>query len=301
MAKQGSGGIAWTDETWNPVSGCTKVSKGCAKCYAERVWSRLSAPGQPYAGRRFIDVQCHPERLDMPLRWKKPRKVFVNSMSDLFHEAVPDSFIDQVFAVMTIAKRHQFQVLTKRPERMRAYMLRLSKSAAILDHAARTLGFTFKFLGQYMVTWPIPNIWLGVSAEDQAAADERIPLLLETPAAVRFVSYEPTLGPLDLRNIHQGGNCWINALTGDWSAYNPIGVNFTKPASWKHLDWLIVGSESGSKARSYDLDWFRSILHQCRAADVPLFVKQITRPSYGSKIPFESWPRDLQIREWPRV
>jgi len=200
--------IQWTDATWSPVSGCSKVSAGCKHCYAERDWPRLAKnPKSPYFGRDFTDVRCHPERLDQPLRWRKPRRIFVNSMSDLFHESVPDSFIDEVFAVMSRCgddttprfdafDAHQFQVLTKRPARMRRYMEDEIRGSAV---CARRL----KYRGGSLIEWPPPNVWLGVSVEDQATADERIPILLQTPAAVRFVSAEPLLNPVDLSQ-------WLN-------------------------------------------------------------------------------------------
>lgn len=250
-------------ETWNPVTGCSKVSQGCKHCYALREWPRLAAnpKATAYFGREFTDVACHPERLDAPLRWTKPRKVFVNSMSDLFHEDVPDAFIDQVFAVMALAKRHTFQVLTKRPERMLRYMTRLSKSAKLLDDAARTVGYTLEFQGQYLVSWPIQNVWLGVSVEDQAAADERIPLLLRTPAAVRWISAEPLLGEVDLRRIVMpDGDALGSALYNDGESAG--------------LDWVVVGGESGPKARTMHPAWVRGLRDQCAAAGVAFLMKQ---------------------------
>ncbi len=209
MADQRNGGIAWTDETWNPVTGCTRVSEGCRNCYAERVFPRAYANQNVPAARsnsvientgirprRFTDVVCHPDRLEQPLHWRKPRRVFVNSMSDLFHESVPDEFIDQVFKVMAHAPKHTFQILTKRPERMRRIV------PVIRNHYPDRLD----------------HVWLGVAVEDQATAVERIPLLLQTPAAVRFVSIEPMLGPVDLSK-------WL-------------------PPSNPHLDWVICGGES---------------------------------------------------------
>lgn len=254
--------IPWTDASWGPVTGCTKVSQACKHCYAERNWPRL-AHLPIYAGRAFTDVACHPERLDQPLRWQRPRMIFVNSMSDLFHEDVPDEFIDRVFAVMALARQHTFQVLTKRPERMLAYLTRLGKSAKLLDEAARTVGYTFEFKGQYLVSWPISNVWLGVSIEDQKTADERIPLLLRTPAAVRFVSAEPLLEPVSFR--------WVK--WHDYSSREP-GFEHGHLDGLKGIDWVIVGGESGPKARLMHPDWARKLRDECRQASVPFFFKQ---------------------------
>jgi protein gp37 len=189
--------IEWTDATWSPVTGCTKVSEGCRHCYAETMAKRF------WGDRHFGDVQCHPDRLEQPLRWRKPRRVFVNSMSDLFHPAVPDDFIDRVFAVMALCPQHTFQVLTKRPERMRAWFdggehLRMTRCFRNFQHYTKPVG-----------PWPLPNVWLGVSVEDQATADERIPVLLDTPSALCFVSAEPLLGEIDLGMwlLGGGGRC----------------------------------------------------------------------------------------------
>ena len=224
--------IAWTDKTWNPTTGCSKVSQGCKNCYAERIFHR------PYPGRAFTDVRCHPERLDQPLRWRKPRRIFVNSMSDLFHEDVPDQFICDVFTIMRdagVERGHVFQVLTKRPERM--------------------LAFAKRYVDIY--TAPQPRVWLGVSVEDQATADERIPLLLQTPAAVRFVSYEPALGPVDFR--------WGGMSLPDYAPHRPL----------PQLNWVIVGGESGPRARGFRVQWARDTVKQCKAAGVACFVKQL--------------------------
>lgn len=253
--------IEWTDATWNPVTGCTKVSQGCKHCYAERDWARLvHLPA--YQGRAFTDVECHLERLMQPLRWKRPRRIFVNSMSDLFHEDVPDSFVYQVFAVMAMSPQHTFQVLTKRPERMLSYMQMVGRSAAILDGAARTIGYTFKSpldTDVYLVAWPLPNVWLGVSVEDQEAADERIQLLLQTPAAVRWISAEPLLGPVSLVVPFDGAK-----------VDTAVGAKPGIPA----LDWVVAGGESGPKARPTHPDWLRSLRDQCKAAGVPFLFKQ---------------------------
>lgn len=195
--------IEWTDDVWNPVTGCTKVSRGCKNCYAE-TWAGRRI-GQ-WKDRPFTDVRCHPERLDQPLRWRKSRRVFVNSMSDLFHEDVPDEFIDKVFGVMALAPLHTFQVLTKRPERARAYLTARNDPTGVLPIRRASSEF-MAAAGHPTEPWsmPLANVWLGVSVEDQATADERIPLLLDTPAAVRFVSYEPALGPVDFGAWLPGG------------------------------------------------------------------------------------------------
>lgn len=247
--------IEWTDETWNPVTGCTKVSQGCKHCYAERTWERLSAnPKTVYFGREFTDVQCHPERLDQPLRWKSwrtPRRVFVNSMSDLFHEDVPDEFIRAVFAVMAAAASHTFQMLTKRPVRMQYLLSKWESDGLVLRS-----GFGVR----------LPNVWLGVSVEDQATADYRIPLLMQTPAAVRWISAEPLLGPVDLRRIeHPNYSIHADALGG---------VDSRAPCDSGLLDWVVVGGESGPKARPMHPDWVRSLRDQCEATGVPFLFKQ---------------------------
>jgi protein gp37 len=233
--------IEWTEKTWNPVTGCTKVSAGCKHCYAERMWPRLNGPGRPYAGRAFGDVQCHPERLGYPPRWRKPARVFVNSMSDLFHDDVPDEFILSVFHTMAITPKHTYQILTKRPERMLSLLSGWRDSGLTLREGCRSV---------------LPNVWLGVSVENQATADERIPLLLQTPAAVRFVSCEPLLGPVRLDKITD------DELGAKWDALSA------------GLHWVIVGGESGPRARPMHPDWARSLRDQCASAGVPFFFKQ---------------------------
>ena len=256
--------IQWADETWNPTTGCSRVSEGCRHCYIERT------PPMRMAGRKLGDpVQLHPERLDAPLHWRKPRRVFVNSMSDLFHEAVPDEFIDQVFDAMVEADQHGYQVLTKRPQRMQRWVTNY------LRHLKPEI---------------IAHVWLGVSVEDQRTADERIPILLATPAAVRWVSAEPLLGPVDL--CHSDMVAVEHFLkTGQTIAHG--------------LDWVVVGGESGPQARPTDLAWIRSIVRQCQAAGIPVFVKQL-----GSRHACEHdrkggcWdclPGDIKFREFPYV
>lgn len=243
-------GIEWTDATWNPVTGCTKVSQGCKNCYAEREWARIAAPRDRckpnrYTGRAFTDVACHEDLLDRPLRWQKPRRIFVNSMSDLFHESVPFGFIDKVFAVMALCPRHRFQVLTKRPERMKQYMARLGSSAKILDAAARTMGYTFEHEGQYLCSWPIPNIWLGVSVENQQTWNDRVPILQDIPAEVRWISAEPLIGPIKAMHMDMLG-----------------------------IKWMVVGGESGPEARPMHPKWVRDLRDRCRFNGTDFFFKQ---------------------------
>lgn len=227
--------IEWTDATWNPVTGCTKVSQGCKNCYAEREWPRLQhLPA--YTGRAFTDVRCHPERLQEPLHWRKPRKIFVCHNADLFHESVPFDFICKVIATCIQAEQHTFQILTKRPERMLEWSL---------QHARER------------TSWPAPNVWLGVSVEDQATADERIPLLLQTPAAVRWISAEPLLGPISFEGMFANPNDYRD------------GTN-----ALEELGWVVTGGESGPNARALHPDWARSLRDQCQAAGVPFFFKQ---------------------------
>lgn len=245
-------GIEWTDATWNPVTGCTKVgTPGCDHCYAETFAERWRGTKGHYFERGF-DVQLRPDKLDLPLRWTKPRKVFVNSMSDLFHDKVPDEYIARVFAVMALADHHTFQLLTKRHGRMRSLLN---------SHEFRMM-FQEAWQNEpgpdgpeaYSPPWPLPNVWLGVSAEDQKRADLRIPALLDTPAAVRWISAEPLLGPVNLHTdpIEAGGN----------------------PFWGSQLDWVVVGGESGSGARPMHPWWAESLHRQCVAAGVPFLFKQ---------------------------
>ncbi len=247
--------IEWTEKTWNPVTGCAKVSAGCKNCYAERDWCRLSAnPKTVYFGRKFTDVMCHPERLLTPFFWKKPAKVFVNSMSDLFHEDASDRFILDVFGTMATLQQHTFQILTKRPERMKKF----------LDSISET----------FFKNMPLPNVWLGVSVEDQKTADERIPLLLDTPAAVRWVSVEPLLSKIFISPF----------LVSKFTQKGYLNGNaFIMSHNSNKLDWVVVGGESGSKARPMHPYWVRSIRDQCKDAGVPFLFKQ-----WGSYAPIST-------------
>lgn len=219
--------IEWTEATWNPVTGCSKVSPGCAHCYAEAISLRFGHSSGPWTPRNATkNVRLHPQRLDQPLKWRRPRFVFVNSMSDLFHELVPESFISRVFLKMAEAERHTFQVLTKRPERMREVVAR------IYEDGNNGLG-----------SEPLPNVWLGTSIENKRFV-ARADAVRETPAAIRFISAEPLLGPI--------------AASLDLTA----------------IDWVIVGGESGPKHRSMKAAWARDLRDQCEEEGVAFFFKQ---------------------------
>lgn len=290
--------IEWTDRTWNPIVGCTRVSAGCENCYAERMAARLAGNPQTPAyhglvrgssrGPRWTgDVRFLPDLLEHPLHWRKPQRVFVNSMSDLFHERVSFDVIVQIFATMARAERHTFQVLTKRPARMREFMTALHDEGGLQVSPTRRVR--------------PHNVHVGVSVEDQATADERIPELLGTPAALRFVSYEPALGPVDFRPFLA---CTRDS-DGDGNCYrHPGGC----PSSG--LGLIIVGGESGPGARHCDIDWIRDTIEICRRAHVACFVKQLGRrpvrgelavgvTDYHGGDPRE-WPADLRVREMPR-
>lgn len=268
--------IEWAERTWNPVRGCSVISPGCHNCYAIKFAHRFSGAGKPYAGWTGT-VRTVDDALREPLGWRRPARVFVNSMSDLFHGSVPRHFIDQVFMVMTLAAQHTFLVLTKRPERMRAFLddehaLRRRLLTLVRGEAEKNtkLGERLRRYGWPEFSeagdWPLPNLWLGVSVENQETADERIPLLLDTPAAIRFVSYEPALGPVD---FVMGGQ--VTELGHvDWLR----GVDGCEPQI-PGLDWVIVGGESGPGARPCAVEWLESAVAQCRAAQVPVFVKQL--------------------------
>ena len=254
-------------DVWNPTTGCSKVSQGCKHCYAETMHRRLNAMGVKGYERPFLEgARPVPERLHKPLKVKKPTAYFVNSMSDLFHEDVPFSYIDQVFAVMALCPQHLFLILTKRPERMAEYWSTPGRRELI--EAAILQVMDANGLPTMVVPWvsermdAIPNVWLGTSVEDQATADARIPHLLHCPAAVRFLSCEPLLGAVDLKLNHR------------------MPLNFHKPEERRYIEvaeelhWVIAGGESGPGARPMHPDWARSVRDQCAAAGVPFFFKQ---------------------------
>lgn len=289
----GDTSIEWTDKTWSPIRErvkenaaeiarakgyaslvaiagkmaghvgphCERVSHGCDNCYSDTNNGRClpaNGTGLPFdrRSRDLVEPFVDERILAQPFGWKSPKRIFVENQSDLFGEWVATQFIDRVFAVASECARHAFQILTKRPDRMLAYVT-----------------------ADRPECWLPPNIWLGVSAEDQETADERIPLLLETPAAIRFVSYEPALGPVDFRS------------------YLP------------KLDWIIIGGESGPGARPFDIAWARETIKQCRDAEVACFVKQLGARPYTAGAPVrlkkrkgnntDEWPMDLCIREFP--
>jgi protein gp37 len=287
-------GIAWTDATWNPVVGCDQVSPGCAHCYAKTLHDRRR--GAYLAGKDvpeqyampFEHVQLMPDRLALPLHWRTPRRIFVNSVSDLFHEAVPFEFIDKVFAIMALTPQHTYQVLTKRPERMLEYTQRLLYSFGPVRYELQTRFRTVKRLPN--LAWPLPNVWLGMSVENQHWADIRVPLLLRTPAAVRFLSCEPLLGPIQLEyELEPGGR--MSELVG---AYRQ--AQYSRPA----LDWIIAGGESGPGFRAMDPDWARSLRDQCVKHDVAFFYKQPSglRPEMSPDLDGNQWhqfPGDLAV------
>ncbi|WP_432846023.1 DUF5131 family protein [Amycolatopsis sp. CA-161197] len=266
--------IEWTDATWNPVTGCTKVSAGCDHCYAETLHERFNGKGS------FATVTPHPDRLEKPVGWRKPRRVFVNSMSDLFHKDVPDRFIAKVFHTMGTSPQHTFQVLTKRPGRMRALLNSVDFVNLMIDVDRKTGFGSTKEKEEEQARlfiasprWPLPNVWLGVSTEDQKWADIRIPALLDTPAAVRWISAEPLLGPVTLNPY------WLHGAPEWGPEYreptSPTGLLVQDLVSVKpQLDWVVVGGESGPGARPMHPAWARSLRDQCASANVPFLFKQ---------------------------
>lgn len=339
--------IEWADRVWNFLRGCSMVSPGCAHCYAMKQAHRFSGPGMAYEGLTELGpdgprwtgkIRMVDEKLLEPLSVKRPQKWFVNSMSDLFHEDVPFSFIDKAFAVMALCSQHTFQILTKRPERMREYFKdgpRPMWSYWIANFLLRNgqpntaekigKGFDLQADIQAGPNFPLKNVWLGVSVENQKYADERIPILLQTPAAVRFVSYEPALGQIDITR-------WVRRSESSIDYAQRVG--YGRIGEKDPLDWIIVGGESGPGARPFNIQWAKDVIAQCKAAGVACFVKQLgtrIRPA-GSWDDFidqnpivgawtvriaehpatlatkdkkggdwDEWPEDLKVREFPNV
>lgn len=318
--------IEWTDATWNPITGCSIVDAGCTNCYAMALaGSRLrNIPSR--AGLTRVtggrakwtgEVRFNEHWLDQPLRWRAPRRIFVCAHGDLFHEAVPDDWIDRVFAVMALAPQHTFQLLTKRPERARDY-LRANPGIRIRTQMAHIGGPA----PVIEMDWPLPNVWLGTSASDQASADLRIPPLLAAPAAVRFLSAEPLLGPMDLTRVglidsvrsafpdlhsrlsrhmrpHIINGMQIEALGSSHQAItyyqtpDHMGGFEVGSRYYPRLDWVIGGGESGPRARPMHPDWARSLRDQCVAAGVAFHFKQWGEwePRRGFACP-DDLPRD---------
>lgn len=231
--------IEWTDKSWSPVTGCTACSEGCTNCYARRMANRLRGRFG-YPNDDPFAVTLHPDRLDEPLRWKKPRRIFVCSMSDLFHDRVPPEFRRKVLDACWASPQHQFLFLTKRPKTMRACLE-----------------------ARHGYPWPWPNAWFGVTVCNQAEADEKIPVLLATPAAKRFVSVEPMLGPVDL-SVYLG----------------------------PPLDSVIAGTETGPRARPMDIAWARDLKNQCVEAGVSFFLKSALIDGKLVRLP------ELDGRQW---
>ncbi len=323
-------GIEWTDASWNPVVGCGLVSPGCTNCYAMGQAARIvrcseglgrpstydgtveTVKGRPvWTGKVALASEA---TLTQPLRWKRPRRIFVNSMGDLFHEDVPDEWIDRVFAVMALAPQHKFQILTKRSARMRGYFEKVRHEGGICDsmsiiwQRAVEIATERNLIANYQPQLRVlPNVWLGVSAEDQRRAEERIPDLLATPAAIRFVSAEPLLGAINFEpwlswgdgDAEIDGKTWgcpgcDDGCGGDCpegkahyhiteGEHDEDGIPEWINAERVTLDWIIVGGESGPSARPMHPDWARSIRDQCAAASTAFFFKQ-----WGEWAPGES-------------
>lgn len=331
--------IEWTDFTWNPVRGCSRVSPGCEHCYAEQIAARFSGEGLAFHGyaemkdgegrwtRKVSLVES--SDLDAPLRLRSPRRIFVNSMSDLFHEGLSDEHIDVVMAVAAVATLHPrapghvLQILTKRAERMRAYQsapvdqIRARIARAAAEHFYPDDDF-WHLLATRM-PWPLPNVELCVSVEDQEYARRRVAELVRTPAWVRGVSYEPALGPVAFDEVvseaygqkHRLFECAACAGTGVAMGITAVSPKTCEACAGRGvgLDWIIVGGESGSGARPFDLAWADAVVDVGRAYDIPVFVKQLGRewsrdkgtlakdPKGGD---MSAWPLRLRVREFAR-
>lgn len=255
--------IEWTQKVWNPTVCCDKVSAGCKNCYAEVMHKRLMVMQPKKYSKPFLTgaMPYEPDLLK-PLSWKKPVRIFANSMSDLFHKDIPFGYIDKVFAIMACCPQHTFQILTKRPERMKQYF-----STMITTSMIRWKNLAYELTGQLIAEegeweFPLPNVWLGTSVEDQATADERIPHLLQVPAAIRWLSCEPLLGQINLRLF--SGHVLNHKL-------DHLAAGKGKDSG---IHWVVTGGESGHKARPMHPDWPRNLRNQCKDAKIPFFFKQ---------------------------
>lgn len=280
--------IQWTNETWNFQGGCTPVSEGCLHCAAARSAELCTIRGcKKYVGltkngKWTGEIRFFPEELEKPLHWRKPRMIFPAFMSDLFHPSVPFEWIDEVIAIIALCPQHTFQILTKRPERMLEYFISVSKLETESERDMVIWDGWRAVYGEKLndKIWPLPNLWLGVTCENQKAADERIPILLQIPAAVRFISCEPLLNKVDLK-YHLGIPDNHDDLRG-------------------LLNWVIVGCESGPERRPCKLKWVRNIRDQCKTAGVKLFVKQLDINGKVEHV-ITKFPEDLRdYREFPK-
>ncbi|MGN9913609.1 DUF5131 family protein [Phytohabitans sp. LJ34] len=287
--------IEWTQTSWNPVTGCTRVSSGCDHCYADAIATRFA--GTPAFPNGFT-LTLRPERLTDPLRWRTPRRVFVNSMSDLFHDNVPDRHIADVFAVMALTRQHTYQLLTKRHARIRSLLSRPDFLRQVAEAASELIGSGVRTKGMgtgwtatpgphghiWTPPWPLPNVWVGVSVENQHWADIRVPALLDTPAAIRWLSCEPLLGPIELRtdwlrpipgcafaNPDDGLCAHPQAATPECHRHSDCPPN---PDTYRGINWVVVGGESGPAARPMHPFWAWSLRDQCESVSVPFFFKQ---------------------------
>lgn len=329
--------IEWADKVWSPVVGCTKVSAGCANCYAERMAVRQAGMaranimgcgtcgGRTYrgGGRRanYLDVitdgrwngkvVCDESALDIPLHWKTPRTIFVCSMSDLFHPGVTVEFIDKVFAIMRIANQHQYMILSKRPEIMAEYMADHPDNDSVWERTTRAIyamndaGLVPKRIKSVQISssWPPPNVLFGTSCEDQPTADERIRHLLRCPAAGLFLSLEPLLGPIKLPLFTDSGEDMPPDERREWGLPTTIIQSYGAPPGTK-IDQILIGGESGPDARPCNIEWIRSLIGQAKAAGVPCFFKQggsWLAKQEGWKHPKggepSEWDADLRVRE----
>lgn len=358
----GETSISWTNSSWNPLIAfnvetgarghfCVHRSSGCDHCYSETINKSGFQIGTKVAflaqNRDNVRLELHQPTLVKPLQWGKAQMIFVCSMTDLFLEDYPDEWIDQVFAVMLLAPKHAFQVLTKRAKRMRDYLNTPDRPARIVAAMAKVIDpiltdrnasawdstlETFETMG--LKTWPIQNVWCGVSAEDQKNATERIPFLMDTPAAIRWVSYEPALSAVDFDLSYPcpscdgaGGGTDFSAVSLDDGAWDCDRCEGTGRIPFKHIpNWIVIGGESGPNARPFDITWARDTVRQCQQAGVAVFVKQMgSKPFIGTGDSDHSWydgknfrdgclglklkhpkgedpsewPEDLRVREYP--